>query len=471
MEPRRTLLCVHPHPDDESIACGGVLARAAGQGDRTVVVTCTGGEEGENLADIDLSGEDLVTHRRRELAAALERLGVHEHVDLGYRDSGMVGLPSNEHPDSFHAAGLQEAATRLATVLRRVRPDVVVSDDHRGTYGHPDHVKAYHVTVQAVTMAADPDADVPGEPWSVPKRYVHTLTRTRLWRVHRALADAGLASPFGDADVASADDLPFGTDDAVVTTVVDVRPWLETKRAALAAHRTQIGPDSFFLNTPDELAGPLFGTEEFVLESGTPGPDLVEDDLFAGLSGAGSDLTTARTDPAGSVAASRDAPAVAADRFRSVLSRFATGVCVMTAVADGAPHGMTASSVTSVSLDPPLVLVCVDRSAVMAELVEVAGAFALTVLAADQRTLADRFADPKRPAGQAQFTDVATVTATTGAPVLEGGTGWVDARVWAIYGGGDHLIVVGEVVDLGEGSSLAPLLHHRGSYDQLSGGA
>ena len=237
MDPRRTLLCVHPHPDDESIACGGVLARAAGHGDRTVVVTCTGGEEGDNLAGIDLDGRDLVAHRRRELAAALAHLGVGEHVELGYRDSGMAGTEANDHPDSFHRADLEEAAQRLATVLRRVRPDVVVSDDERGTYGHPDHVKAHQVTVRAVELAADPDADVPGAPWAVPKRYVHTLTRSRLIEVHRSLVAAGLPSPFGDADVDDVAQLPFGTDDEQVTTVVDVRPWLPRAGRAAVRHR------------------------------------------------------------------------------------------------------------------------------------------------------------------------------------------------------------------------------------------
>jgi N-acetyl-1-D-myo-inositol-2-amino-2-deoxy-alpha-D-glucopyranoside deacetylase len=278
-----TLLCVHPHPDDESIACGGVLARAAAEGIRTVVVTCTGGEEGENLAGIDLAGRDLVEHRRRELADALDALGVDHHEWLGYRDSGMAGTEPNEHPDSFHRAPLEEAAARLAAVIRRTRPQVVVSDDRKGTYGHPDHVKAYHVTVRAVGLAAAADAAVAGEPWAVTKRYVHTLGRRRLLGVHQALLGAGLPSPFGEAGVTHEDDLPFGTPDELITTVVDVSPYLERKEAALRAHRSQIGADSFFLNTPADLHGPVFGREEYVLEAGPAPAALPEDDLFAGL--------------------------------------------------------------------------------------------------------------------------------------------------------------------------------------------
>jgi N-acetyl-1-D-myo-inositol-2-amino-2-deoxy-alpha-D-glucopyranoside deacetylase len=464
LDARRTLLCVHPHPDDESIACGGVLARAAGAGDRTVVVTCTGGEEGENLAGIDLAGEDLVTHRRRELADALTALDVSEHVYLGYRDSGMAGTAANDHPDSFHRADLEEAALALAALVRRVRPDVVVSDDEHGSYGHPDHVKAHQVTVRAVELAARADAPVAGEPFQVPKRYVHTLTRSRLWAVHQRLTAEGLPSPFGDAELRSPDDIPFGAPDETVTTVVDVSPWLSTKRTALAAHRSQIGAESFFLNTPDDLAGSLFATEEFVLESGTPGAGEggVEDDLFAGLSAVGDDpaLPVPPEGPRGT----SDVPE---GEFRRVMARFASGVSVMTTVAGGEPHAMTASSVASVSLDPPLVLVCVERSAVMADEVVAGGVFGLSFLAEDQSELSTVFADPARPAGSAQFAGVTTHTAVTGAPLLEGATGWVDTRVWAVHDGGDHLIVVGEVVALGLGADTGPLLYHDSAYRQL----
>jgi N-acetyl-1-D-myo-inositol-2-amino-2-deoxy-alpha-D-glucopyranoside deacetylase len=485
-----TLMCVHPHPDDEAIACGGVLARTAAQGGRTVVVTCTGGEAGENLAGIDLGEEDLVTHRRRELADALAALDVDEHVWLGYRDSGMVGTEDNDHPDSFHAADLDEAAARLAAVIRRERPQVVVSDDERGTYGHPDHVKAHHVTVRAVELAADPAADVAGEPWQVAKRYVHTLTKSRLWRVHTDLTAEGLASPFGDADLPSPDALPFGTPDDQVTTVVDVRPFLQTKRAALVAHRSQIGADSFFLNTPEELAAAVFGTEEFVLEAGEPGvaDGERETDLFAGLPDAppAPDLGGGTVVEAGSTGGPRgghdragasgraDDPReceesdVDGDRFRRVLGRFVTGVAIMTTVADGVPHGMTASSVTSVSLHPPLVLVCVDRDAMMAEEVVAGGVFALSFLADDQAATSVTFADPERPVGEAQFADVSHRSEVTGAPIIDGSVGWVDTRVHAVHDGGDHLIVVGEVVDLGHDPQRRPLAYHAGAYADLA---
>lgn len=282
------LLSVHPHPDDEAIACGGVISKAVDEGVEVKIVTCTHGEAGENLAGIDLGDEDLTSHRRRELADALAALGVTDHTYLGYRDSGMVDTDENVHPDSFHRADLYEAAARLARIVRRFRPDVVISDDASGTYGHPDHVKAHRVVERALTLAADEWWSTPdhGGPWSVPKRYVFTFARSRMLMTHQALRQAGLASPFGEEDVIDAEGLPFGSPDELVTTTVDIRGWLERKRDAMRAHRSQIGEESFFLNVPDDLAPEVFGAEQFVLLSGTPSvPSGAEHevDLFAGL--------------------------------------------------------------------------------------------------------------------------------------------------------------------------------------------
>lgn len=280
------LLCVHPHPDDESIACGGLIARSVAAGHDVHVVTCTGGEEGENQSGIDLGGRDMGEVRLEEMADAITALGSPAHHWLGYRDSGMVGEQSNEHPDAFHGADLDEAAGRLAAIIRAVRPHVVVSDDEQGTYGHPDHVKGNRVTVRAVELAADAawdgDAD---DPWAVPKRYVHVLPRTRLFKIHQTLVAADLASPFGEQAIESPDDLAFGASDDEVTAAIDVRDVLASKRAAMAAHRSQIGEESFFLNVPDGLAETLFGVEEFALRAGEPGTaELPERDVFEGLS-------------------------------------------------------------------------------------------------------------------------------------------------------------------------------------------
>ena len=281
--PGLTLLNVHPHPDDETIACGGVLARYVDEGVDVHVVTCTRGEAGDNLAGIDLGDEDLPAHRLRELRDALAELGVTNHRFLGYRDSGMVDTADNAHPDSFHQADLYEAAARLARLVRTIRPDVVVGDDANGTYGHPDHVKAHRVTERALQLAADPWWTTPddGAPWQVPKRYVFTFSRSRVWDIHRRLTDAGLASPFAEGELSGPGELPFGAPDDEVTTRVDIRATLDRKQAAMRAYRSQLAEDSFFLNVPDAHASDVFGTEEFIRLHG-PGPEH-EDDLFAGL--------------------------------------------------------------------------------------------------------------------------------------------------------------------------------------------
>ncbi|MEX2533484.1 MAG: PIG-L family deacetylase [Nitriliruptoraceae bacterium] len=270
-----TLMCVHPHPDDETLACGGVLALAAAAGHRTVVVTCTGGEEGENLGGVPLDGQTLSHVRREELDAALAVLSVTAHHWLGYRDSGMAGTAANSHPDAFASASTGDAARLLAELIRRERPDVIVSDNADGTYGHPDHVKAFTVTREACVLAADAQAPIEAEPWDIPKRYVHTISYSRIATLSQALEARGLASPFPASNVA------IGTDDARITTRVDVAGVRKLKRAALACHASQVGPDSFFFNVPEPYASLLFDVEEFRLldaanQSG-------EQDLFGGL--------------------------------------------------------------------------------------------------------------------------------------------------------------------------------------------
>jgi flavin reductase len=155
--------------------------------------------------------------------------------------------------------------------------------------------------------------------------------------------------------------------------------------------------------------------------------------------------------------------------FRAVLGRFATGVAVMTTVRDGVPHAMTANAVSSVSLEPPLVLVCVERTAIMAAEVAASDVFALSFLAADQREYSDRFADPGRPEGEGQFDGVAAEEAVTGSPILGGALAWLDCRVWASYDGGDHVIVVGEVLALDVGDAEEPLVYYRSDYGRFAG--
>ena len=278
----RSLLGVFPHPDDESIAAALTLLHSAASGVATHVVTCTGGENGENLAGIDLD-LPMEEQRRMEMAAAVDALGLTSHAWLGYRDSGMVGTPENDHPDAFTNAGLDEAGARLAAHVRRVRPQVVISDDAKGTYGHPDHIMAHRVTVRAIELAADPDAEVDGAPHVVDLHVSHAVPRGGLRDLQEGLAERGIESPFGEDDLGD-----FGTPDEEVVTVVRAPGQVAAKRAAMLAHRSQVGEDSFFFNFPEDLYLEFMGVEHFAVVSGARPLgkrelDAMATDLFAGV--------------------------------------------------------------------------------------------------------------------------------------------------------------------------------------------
>ena len=287
---QRTLLAVHAHPDDESSSTGGILARYGAAGVRTVVVTCTSGEVGE-ISDAGLaSPETLASARAQELAEALRILGVSRAISLGYRDSGMAGTPDNEHPDSFHQADLEEATRRLAEIIRQECPQVVVTYDEKGNYGHPDHIRAHQVTVAAVRAAGDPRRfpDL-GQPWSIGKLYYITWPHSQLAGFMRAYQEAGIELPFTAETEQPAErpDLP-GLPDELVTTAIDVSEYWDAKWAALLAHKTQVGPQTIFFRLPVERLRELWSHEYFqqVIGPGTALRNLrnmSETDLFAGL--------------------------------------------------------------------------------------------------------------------------------------------------------------------------------------------
>lgn len=274
------LLCVHAHPDDESIMTGGVLIKAADQGRHTAVVTCTGGEHGEIVGpgvDPSLSPEQLRELRARELAEALRRLGADGPRMLGFVDSGMMGTSTNGAAGSFWQTPLDTAVQPLVAHIRELRPAVVITYDAYGVYGHPDHIQTHRVAVAAVHAAACaalyPEL---GAHWRVPKAYFATVSRSAIARINAELLVRGLPSPFSEEANA-------GTPDSRITCTVDVRKQLERKQAALRAHHSQLGPDSFFLNIPDDDAEIAFGAEMFERwQCDVPAPDL-ETDLFAGL--------------------------------------------------------------------------------------------------------------------------------------------------------------------------------------------
>ncbi len=290
----RRLLLVHAHPDDETIGTGATMARYVAEGAHVTLVTCTLGEEGEvlvpELAQLGAAEADqLGGYRIGELAAACAALGVTDHRFLGgpgrYRDSGMMGEPTNEHPRCFWRADLDQASGELVRVLREVRPQVLLTYDPVGFYGHPDHIQAHRVAMRGVELAADPAfAPESGEAWAVEKVYWTAQPKSALARGIEFFADSG-DNPF--AGVTDVDELPFGTPDAEITTRIDASAYHDAKMAAVRAHPTQIAPDGWLFSLADNIGAEAMGVEHYVLALGKRGPGEGEydweTDLFAGL--------------------------------------------------------------------------------------------------------------------------------------------------------------------------------------------
>ena len=254
-----TLVCFHAHPDDESISTGGTLARASAEGHRVVVVIATNGEYGEVPEDL-ADGETLVDRRRAETARSAAALGVHRVAWLGYKDSGMTGWDQNSDPESFLQAPVEEAATKLADILREEQADVLTVYDWHGNYGHPDHIKVNIVGHRAAEMVG------------VDRVFEATMNRDHIIRMVEAAREAGAL--FGedfDPNAGADDGNPLGMLESELTHAVDVSAYLTAKRESLRAHRSQITDTSFFLEMPDEAFDQSFGTEWFILKGAEPG--------------------------------------------------------------------------------------------------------------------------------------------------------------------------------------------------------
>jgi N-acetyl-1-D-myo-inositol-2-amino-2-deoxy-alpha-D-glucopyranoside deacetylase len=279
----RRLLLVHAHPDDESIGTGATMAKYAAEGAHVSLVTCTLGELGEvippELAHLAADADGgLGEYRIGELAAACKALGVTDHRFLGgpgrWRDSGMMGTPSNDWPGCFWRADVDEAARELLSIVEEVQPQVVVSYDANGFYGHPDHIQAHRVAWRAFELADG----------LVSKFYATAVPKSVLAHA-MALMDESGGSDF--TRVESVDELPFGTDDEKVSTEIDARDYLDAKLAAMRAHATQIAVDSPFFALSNKVGQRALGTEYYTLLAGPAwtAQGLVdrEPDLFAGL--------------------------------------------------------------------------------------------------------------------------------------------------------------------------------------------
>jgi LmbE family N-acetylglucosaminyl deacetylase len=261
---RRTLVVFHAHPDDEAIATGGSMVKAAAAGHRVVLVVATRGEHGE-VAEGYLEPDEALWERRvKETHAAAEILGVERVEFLGYVDSGMMGTPENDAPESFWQADVEEAARRLAAILDEEQADVLTAYDENGVYGHPDHIQVNRVGVRAGELA---------KPHKV---YLNTIDRDRVLRLIALAREQG-----GEVPDIDGEEFNLGVSADRVTTRIDVTDVVDRKRAAMAAHASQITEESFFLAMPPEQFALAFGEEDFIL-CGSP-PAHTETDLFEGL--------------------------------------------------------------------------------------------------------------------------------------------------------------------------------------------
>jgi N-acetyl-1-D-myo-inositol-2-amino-2-deoxy-alpha-D-glucopyranoside deacetylase len=301
--PARRLLLVHAHPDDETITTGATMAHYAAAGAQVTLVTCTLGEEGEVLVpELALlaagHADQLGGWRIAELAAAMAELGVADHRFLGgagrFRDSGMMGDPANAKPRAFWRASTEPAVftaavTALVEVIREVRPQVLITYDDTGGYGHPDHIMTHRVATAAADAAADPGFAAAGPCWQLGKLYWTAMPTSVLAAGLRAVRAAAAEHPFTVVD--SAAELGFGCDDELVSTAIAAEEQAGAKLRALAAHRTQLSVHPPFFALSNNLGQRVEATEYFRLVRGVPAGERDaagrETDLFAGIAEAG----------------------------------------------------------------------------------------------------------------------------------------------------------------------------------------
>lgn len=294
------LLTVHAHPDDEASKGAGTVARYHAEGVRTVLVCCTGGEEGEvlnpalNTPEVHARIAEL---RKEELDRSAAIIGYDEVVMLGYRDSGMAGSESNDDPNCFARAPHDEAVERLVSVIRRNRPQVmVIYGDEQSGYPHPDHLRVHDIGLAAFVDAGDPgrfpDA---GPAWQPAKLYYTVFSVKRFRQLHEKFEELGLESPFDENWRKRWEDVPA----EVVTTSVDVLEFADVRREALLAHATQVDPKSpFWFGLPPEIMRTIHPFDDYRLArtaspSGSDGPSVIDEspaldgeadgDLFAGV--------------------------------------------------------------------------------------------------------------------------------------------------------------------------------------------
>ena len=278
---RKSLLAVLAHPDDETFGCGGTLAKYAASGVDVSLVCATRGEVGE-ISDSRLAkSSNLGRVREKELRAACNVLGIKDLYVLGYRDSGMAGTPDNDHSDSLYKASQDEVIGRITEIIRKVRPQIVVTFDQKGGYGHPDHIAIHRATQDAFWAAGSESSfsqmSLDGlKPHQPSKLYYMTFPRSMFREFQKAIVEEDIDSDFAKMDVET-----MGTPDEDITTVINVNEFAEVKEKAALCHRTQIQGDGVFDWMPTSLRKKFVSTEHLVRDYPPPkGGHDVEMDLF-----------------------------------------------------------------------------------------------------------------------------------------------------------------------------------------------
>ncbi len=276
-----SVLAAFAHPDDEGFGSGGTLAMLVERGAQVTLVCSTNGDVGE-ISDPNLATpETLAQVRQEELRRAMAVTGVPDIRFLNYRDSGMDGTDDNSHPDSLHQAQAEQVVEQLTGIIREVRPQVVLTHDPTGGYGHPDHRAVCRHATRSFSMAGDAAAfpqqlGQGREGWTPELLYYVCFPRSNFRRMWQQMLDLGITPPFAGMDVEA-----IGTPDNTVTTTLDVSRYVDTKIASLNCHRTQISPNGPFAKLPQEMMREIMSTEYFTLA--IPNDANKDADLLAGL--------------------------------------------------------------------------------------------------------------------------------------------------------------------------------------------
>ena len=281
---RLRLLACFAHPDDEAFPVGGVLAQHVSRGVEVRLITTTLGEEGDIRQEGAATRETLGEIRRVELSCAVRALGLHSNEVYSYRDSGMAGWESNSHPRAFINAAAQEVVERLVLEMRRFRPQVVLTFEPGGLYGHPDHIAISRHATEAFQQAGDPSAfphQLSGgvTPHSPERLFYSARPKGFRWEWAAALRGAGIDFP-----APSPEQVDQGTPIEEIHLELDVSDHLETKMACILSHRTQVAPDWPYHRVPRPVAVKILG-REFYIRAWPPvtGGEHVPPDFFQGI--------------------------------------------------------------------------------------------------------------------------------------------------------------------------------------------